>query len=61
MESTIKRYEVQVDDKPSGVVLRVNDKNQCILRICKIPRNLVFESDGKVKDFIDIEYPKINS
>jgi len=59
MESTQKTYEVQVDDKPMGVVIRINDENRCVLRICRIPRELVFEPDGKVKEFIDITYPKI--
>lgn len=58
MESIYKKYEVQVDNKPSGVVIRINDENRCVLRICKIPRELVFEADGKVKEFIDITYPK---
>lgn len=59
MESLFKTYEVQVDEKPSGVVIRINDENRCILRICRIPRDLVFDPDGKVKDFVDITYPKI--
>jgi hypothetical protein len=59
MISTIKKYEVQVDEKPMGVVLRVNDQNRCILRICRIPRELVFDEQGNVREFIDITYPKI--
>jgi len=59
MVSTVKTYEVQVDLKPNGAVLRVNDgKKGCILRICGIPKELVFEADGKVKQHIDIAYPK---
>ena len=58
MESTIKTYEVQVDLKPNGAVLRVNDENGIVLRICGIPKELVFEPDGKVKDYIDITYPR---
>jgi len=58
MISTIKKYEVQVDDKPSGVVLRVNDANRCVLRICRIPRKLVFDENDNLREFIDITYPK---
>jgi len=61
MEIRQQEYEIQIDRKPSGVVLRVNDERGCILRICKIPPELVYDDDGEVKDFIDIEYPKTKS
>jgi hypothetical protein len=58
MYSIIKPYEIQVDNKPFGIVLRVNDENRCVLRICQIPKELVFDANGNLKEFIDITYPK---
>jgi len=58
MEITQKEYEFQVDLKPSGAVIRINDENGCALRICGIPKELVFEPDGTTKKYIDITYPK---
>lgn len=58
MESTIKTYEVQVDEKPNGMVIRINDEMGIVLRICGIPKELVLEPNGEVKKYIDITYPK---
>jgi hypothetical protein len=51
MESIQKFFEFQVDKKPSGYVIRLNDEHGCVLRICKVPPHLV-----ENKEFIDIEY-----
>ena len=59
METITKTVEIQFDEKPNGAVIRINDEKQCILRICGIPKDLVFKVAGnKVRDFIDITYPK---
>jgi len=51
-------YEFQVDEKPSGVVIRLNDdKGRCILRICRVPKEIVYEGT-EIREFIDITYPK---
>jgi hypothetical protein len=53
-------FELQIDDtKDSGVVIRLNTIDGCKLRICKIPRYLVFDQYGKEKEFIDIEYKAV--
>jgi hypothetical protein len=57
MESQIKEFELQVDQKPNGAVIRLNDENGCVLRICSVPLDIVFEPDGTQKKFIDITYP----
>jgi hypothetical protein len=51
--------EIQFDEKPNGVVIRVNSVRGCILRICGIPKELVFDENGKVREFVDIAYPKL--
>ena len=53
MKSIQKVFEFQIDEKPNGYVVRLNDEKGCILRICQIPKELI-ESDG----FIDVAYPK---
>lgn len=58
MEEIIGLMEVQVDAKPQGVVIRINDEHRCILRICGIPHELVFDGYGNRREFIDITYPK---
>jgi hypothetical protein len=52
--------EIQFDEKPNGAVIRVNNVRGCILRICRIPKELVFDENGKVREFVDIAYPKVN-
>jgi len=52
--------EIQFDEKPNGAVIRVNNVNGCILRICGIPKELVFDENGNVREFVDIAYPKVN-
>jgi hypothetical protein len=59
MITSIDKYEIQIDDKLSGVVIRVNDENRCVLRICRIPKELVFDTEGNLREFIDITYPKL--
>jgi len=55
METITGTFEIQYDKKPMGTVIRVNDeKGRCILRVCQIPENLVFEADGTVKEFVDV-------
>ena len=58
MESIIDTFEIQIDEKPNGVVIRLNDEKQCVIRICRIPRELVFDKDGERREFIDITYPR---
>jgi hypothetical protein len=60
MEKIIKKYELQFDLKPNGAVIRLNDEKGCILRICGIPKNLVFEPNSEVKEYIDIAYLQNN-
>lgn len=49
--------EVQYDLKSNGAVIRINATNGCIFKMCKVPVELVFDSQGNPKDFVDIEYP----
>jgi hypothetical protein len=58
MKSKIKTFELQIDLKPTGAVIRLNDEKRCILRICSIPLHMVVDSHGEIKEFIDITYPK---
>ena len=58
MESILDTFEIQIDEKPNGCVIRVNDENQCVIRICGIPHELVFDKNGERRDFIDITYPR---
>lgn len=57
MEIIQKELEFQLDKKPSGYVIRLNDEHGCLLRICKIPSHLIETRNGR-KGFIDLEYPK---
>lgn len=59
MNKTIKKYELQFDLKPNGAVIRLNDEKGCVLRICGIPKEIIFEPSGEVKEYIDFIYPKI--
>jgi hypothetical protein len=63
MEKIIKIFELQIDEKPNGCVIRLNDEKGCILRICGIPKNLVYEHgiSGIVREYIDISYPLIEN
>jgi len=62
METFINNeIEIQYDLKPNGVVIRINNDNGCILRICGVPKELVFDKKGWIKEFIDITYPKVDS
>ena len=58
MEKIFKTFEIQFDEKPNGAVIRLNDENGCILRVCGVPKRMVFEPNGEVKPYIDITYPK---
>jgi hypothetical protein len=57
MEKTIKKFELQFDLKPNGAVIRLNDERGCILRVCGIPKNMVFLPSGEPREYIDISYP----
>lgn len=58
MESRTQTFELQIDHKPNGLVIRVNDDHKCVLRICNIPQELIIDpKNGKVREFIDITYP----
>ena len=57
METVTKNFELQIDEKPNGVVIRLNDGFKCVLRICGIPKNIVFDGK-KIKEFIDITIPE---
>jgi len=61
MEKTIKTFELQIDEKPNGCVIRLNDETGCILRICGVPKKLVYKNGitGMVREYIDISYPKL--
>jgi hypothetical protein len=61
MEKMIKKFELQFDLKPNGAVIRLNDERGCILRICGIPKNMVFQSSGEPREYIDIAYPQKKS
>jgi hypothetical protein len=54
METISKIFELQVDEKPNGAVIRLNDEVGCLLRICAIPPEMVFFPDGTLRDTIDI-------
>ena len=58
MEIIEKSFELQVDLKPNGAVIRLNDERGCILRICGIPKELVYDERGCVRQSIDIAYPQ---
>lgn len=45
-------FELQIDTNSKRGVIRLNDEQGCILRICNIPKELILG-----KDFIDITYP----
>jgi len=49
----IKKYEFQIDKKSNGYVIWLNDETGCVLRICGIPRSVIFDG-GEIKKFIDI-------
>jgi len=58
MERITDTFELQIDEKPNGVVIRLNDKNKCVLRICGIPKENVIDPYGNIREFIDITYPR---
>ena len=58
MTSNIELLEIQVDEKPYGVVIRINNEKRCILRICNIPKYMVFAADGTQFPTIDITFPQ---
>jgi len=58
MEKIYKTFELQFDLKHNGAVIRLNDENGCVLRICSIPKEMVFEPSGEVRQYVDITYPK---
>lgn len=58
MEKAIKQFELQFDLKSNGAVIRLNDERGCVLRICGIPKNMVFQASGEPREYIDISYPQ---
>src|SRR5208283_5194528 len=56
-----KKVELQIDEKPQGIDIRLNTAEKCVLRICGLPKNLIYNVDGSCKEFIDICYPDINN
>lgn len=56
MKSIKKIFELQIDEKPNGHVIRLNDEKGCVLRICQIPKELI-----KSGELIDVAYPKKNT
>ena len=61
METITGTFEIQFDNKPMGAVVRINDEfGRCILRVCQIPQNLVFNPDGTVREFVDVVVKKEN-
>ena len=60
METITGNFEIQFDKKPMGSVIRINDEQgRCILRVCQIPNELVFDADGEMKKFIDVVAKKL--
>jgi uncharacterized FlaG/YvyC family protein len=57
METISENLELQIDEKPNGCVIRINDAKGCRVRVCQIPRELVYNEQGELRDFIDITYP----
>jgi hypothetical protein len=55
MERIIKEFELQIDEKPNGIVISLNDEKGCVLRICGVPKELVYLG-GEVREYIDITY-----
>lgn len=53
MKTITENLELQIDEKPNGYVIRLNNDKGGFLRICQIPKELI-ESGG----FIDLIYPK---
>jgi len=51
------QLELQFDEKPWGAVIRVNTATGCKLRMCRIPKELVFDENQEVREFVDITYP----
>jgi len=60
MKRDTKTFELQFDLKPNGAVIRLNDEKGCVLRICGIPKRMVFETSGEVKEYVDISYGNIS-
>lgn len=58
MKSIYREFELQLDEKTNGHVIRLNNNERCILRMCGIPKEFILNKDGTQKDFIDITYPK---
>jgi hypothetical protein len=57
-KNTYEMYELQFDDKPNGVTIRLNDSVRCVLRICGVPREMVYDGD-RVREWVDITYPPV--
>jgi len=53
-----EQLEIQFDEKPQGAVIRVNSVTGCVLRMCRIPKELVFNENGEVREFVDITFPQ---
>jgi hypothetical protein len=54
----MKKLDIQYNLKPNGAVIRINNYSGCIFRICRIPKELVFDENGNVREFIDLAYPQ---
>lgn len=55
MKITTEIFELQIDEKPNGGVIRLNDsKGNCILRICGIRNQHIKVVDIEKLPFIDI-------
>jgi hypothetical protein len=61
MYKITKIFELQIDEKPNGCVIRLNDEKGCVLRICSIPKKLIYNHGvpEDIREYIDISYPKI--
>lgn len=57
MIDKIEIFELQIDEKPNGFVIRLNDPNKCVFRICQIPKQLIQKSLLQ-NETIDITFPK---
>lgn len=55
MKSLIGTFELQIDEKSSGGIIRLNDsRGKCILRICRIKKDKFKLIDMSEMPFVDI-------
>ncbi len=60
MKTIRQTFELQIDEKSNGITIRLNDASKCFLRICNIPKGLVY-TGKKINEFIDVAYPTVSN